>query len=124
MSEPTTNPTGRANSDPEPSTEQREPGVDLRVGDRITVLPGKARSAHTRAVLTRGFAIDITSLRPDFDGAIEVTGILLTTRGAWRTAVPTRSMIATPGAYTMPIRIGGHRAPPGHRRNPGSDRDP
>ena len=81
-------------------------GVDLRVGDRITVLPDKARSAHTRAALTRGFAIDVTSLRPDFDGAIEATGILLTTRGAWRAGMPTRSVILTSTAYTTPIRVG------------------
>jgi hypothetical protein len=81
-------------------------GVDLRVGDRITVQPDQARSANTRAVLTRGFAIDVTSVRPDVDGAIEVTGIELTTRGAWRAGVPTRSVILAPGAYTTPIRVG------------------
>ena len=81
-------------------------GVDLRIGDRITVLPDQARSAHTRAVLTRGFAIEVTSLRPDFDGAIEVTGVVLTTRGAWRAGVPSRSVILTPGTYTTPIRVG------------------
>src|SRR5262245_11185783 len=102
MSEPTTNPTGQATSGPVDDTG----GVDLRVGDRITVMPGKARSAHTQALLARGFAIDVTSLRPDFDGAIEVTGVVLTTRGAWRTDAPTRSVILTPAAYTTPIRVG------------------
>jgi hypothetical protein len=81
-------------------------GVDLRVGDRIAVLPDRARSAHTRAVLIRGFAIEVTSLHADFEGAIEVTGILLTTRGAWRAGMPTRSVILTPEAYTTPIRVG------------------
>ena len=41
---------------------------DLRVGDRITILPLKARSAHTRAELTRRFTIEVTSIRPDLDG--------------------------------------------------------
>ncbi len=58
--------------------------IDLRVGDRITVLPDKARSAHTRAVLTSRFVIEVTAIRPDMDGAVEVTGFLLTSRGAWR----------------------------------------
>lgn len=81
-------------------------GVDLRVGDRITVLPGQARSGHTRAVLNRGFAIEVASLRPDVDGAVAVTGFLLTTRGAWRAGFPTRTVILTAGACTTPIRLG------------------
>jgi len=54
--------------------------IDVRVGDRVTVLPGKACSAHTRAVLTTRFTIEVTSVRPDVDGAVEVTGVELTSR--------------------------------------------
>ena len=80
--------------------------TDLRGGDRITVLPGKARSAHTYRPLTRGFAIEVTHARRDHAGDIEATGILLTTRGAWRTSVPTRTVILPAGSYTSPIRVG------------------
>jgi hypothetical protein len=116
MSEPTTNPTSQATTGTD--------GVDLRVGDRITVQPGKARSAHTRAVLTRDFAIDVTSLRLDFDGAIEVTGVVLThpRRLAGRHTDPQRDPDPRDIHHTNPGRR--HRHPPGHRRNAGSDRGP
>ncbi len=79
---------------------------DLRLGDRITILPLKARSAHTRAELTRRFAIDVTSIRPDLDDAVEVTGIELTSRGAWRAGVPTRTVILVAGSFLPGIRVG------------------
>ncbi|MEV6922941.1 hypothetical protein AB0M46_00305 [Dactylosporangium sp. NPDC051485] len=78
----------------------------LRPGDRITVSPGAATSGHTHRALTAGFALDITAARPDHHGAIEVYGVELTTRGAWRRGVPIRSVILSPGAYSIPIRVG------------------
>jgi hypothetical protein len=80
--------------------------ADLRVGDRITVVPGQARSGHTYRPLTRGFAIEVTHARRDHDGTIDVEGVLLTARGAWPAGVPIRSVILPPGSYTTPIRVG------------------
>jgi hypothetical protein len=80
--------------------------ADLRVGDRITVLAGKARSGHTYNVLTRGFTIDVTYARRHHTGDIDVEGILLTTRGAWRSGLPSRSVNLPAGSYTTPIRVG------------------
>jgi hypothetical protein len=80
--------------------------IDLCVGDRITVLPLRARSAHTLAELTTRFAIEITSIRPDLDDAVEVTGVELTSRGAWRAGAPSRTVILAPGSYLTPIRVG------------------
>src|SRR5438477_628598 len=59
-------------------------GGELRVGDRITVLPGKARSGHTYRPLTCPVAIEVIHLRRDHDGSLDVEGVLLTSRGAWR----------------------------------------
>lgn len=80
--------------------------ADLRVGDRITVLAGTAKSGHTYHVLARGFAIEVTYARRDHDGDFEAEGILLTTRGAWRSGLPSRSVILPAGSYTTPIRVG------------------
>jgi hypothetical protein len=80
--------------------------LDLRVGDRITVLPHLARSAHTRKPLSTGFAIDITSIQPDLDDAVEVTGVELTRRGAWRAGLPTRTVLLVAASYLPGIRVG------------------
>ena len=80
--------------------------LDVKVGDRITILPPKARSAHTRAELATRFTIDVTSIRPDLHDAVEVTGIELTSRGAWRAGVPTRTVILVAGSYLPGIRVG------------------
>ena len=81
-------------------------GGELRVGDRITVLPGKARSGHTYRPLTCAVTIEVTHVRRDHDGSLDVEGVLLTTRGAWRAGVPIRSVILPSGSYTTPIRVG------------------
>src|SRR2546423_7921723 len=81
-------------------------GGELRVGDPITVLPGQARSGHTYRPLTCPVAIDVIHVRRDHDGSLNVEGVLLTSRGAWRAGVPTRSVILPPGSYTTPIRVG------------------
>jgi len=81
-------------------------GGELRVGDRITVLPGQARSGHTYRPLTCPVTVEVTHVRRDHDGSLDVEGVLLTTRGAWRAGVPTRSVILPPGSYTTPIRVG------------------
>lgn len=78
----------------------------LRPGDRITVSPGAAMSGHTYRTLASGFALDVTSVRTDHRGDIEVSGIELTTRGAWRRGVPSRSVILPRGAYSIPVRVG------------------
>lgn len=81
--------------------------IDLRHGDRIQVLPGKASSAHTLQPLKTGLYIELSSIRPDpLDGTVEVTGFLLTQRGAFRSGLPTRTVILTSDAYTTPIRVG------------------
>jgi hypothetical protein len=94
MSEPTT-----------PVLDSADSG-ELRVGDRITVLPNKARSGHSCRLLTCGFTIEVTHVRHAYDGTLVVEGVLLTARGAWRTGMPTRSVILPPGAYTTPVRVG------------------
>jgi len=81
-------------------------GGELRVGDRITVLPGQARSGHNYRPLTREFAVDVIHVRRVHDGSLDVEGVLLTARGAWRAGVPTWSVILPPGSYTTPIRVG------------------
>ncbi|WP_432976760.1 hypothetical protein [Dactylosporangium sp. CA-233914] len=78
----------------------------LRPGDRITVSPGAAKSGHTYRTLAVGFALDVTSVRPDHQGDFEVSGIELTARGAWRSGVPSRSVILPRGAYSIPVRVG------------------
>jgi hypothetical protein len=81
-------------------------GIDLHVGDRITILPGQARSARTRTELTTRFAIAVTSIRPELPDAVEVTGLELTSRGAWRAGLPNRAVILDAGSYLPGIRVG------------------
>jgi hypothetical protein len=80
--------------------------VGLRVGDRITVSAGRALSGHTYQPLTRSVTIEISSVRPGVGGDLDVTGFALTTRGAWRAGVPTRTVVLPAGSYTVPVRVG------------------
>lgn len=78
----------------------------IRVGDRITVLPGRAVSTHTLKPLTRACYLDVLHVRVGYDGLIDVGGIELTSTGAWRRNAPYRSVTLVDGAYTIPIRDG------------------
>jgi hypothetical protein len=80
--------------------------VDLRVGDRITALAERALSGHTYQPLTRNVTIEISSVRPGVGADLDVTGFVLTTRGAWRAGVPTRTVVLPAGSYTVPVRVG------------------
>jgi hypothetical protein len=75
--------------------------VDLRVGDRITVLPGQALSSHNYRPLTRSVTIEISSVRPGVGGDLDVTGFVLTTRGAWRAGAPTRTCRICPAVTSV-----------------------
>jgi hypothetical protein len=81
--------------------------LDVRHGDRITALAGRARSAHTRKPLTRSCYLDVLHVYPQHDGTVEVYAMELTKRdGAWRTGGPDRTVILTAESYTTPIREG------------------
>lgn len=79
---------------------------DLRYDDRITIRAGAAYSTHTRKPLARPIHLEVLQAHPQNDGTIEVYGIELTARGAWRTNLPVRMVTLPAGSYSTPIRVG------------------
>jgi len=84
---------------------------DIKHGDRVTVLAGKARNPRTYAVLARDFTIEVTHVGSvdRTTGTVEIDGVVLTATGTYASSsgnIVSRSAIVGADGYTVPIRLG------------------